>query len=62
MPTGQKHKSKQNKITAPSKIETSNPNKYITLTYTGNKSTRLARTIREIDKNIKIAYNSHNLK
>ena len=46
-----KHQSKQNKITALSKIETSKPNKWITLTYTGNESTRLARTIRKIDKN-----------
>ena len=50
-----KQKSKQNKITALSKIETSKPNKWITLTY-NNESTRLARTLRKIDKNIKIAY------
>ena len=47
-------KSKQNKITALSKIETSKPNKWITLTYTGNESTRLARTLR------KIAYKTNN--
>ena len=51
-----KQKSKQNKITALSKIETSKPNKWITFTYTGNESTRLAR----IDKNIKIAYKTNN--
>ena len=28
--------------------------------YTGNESTRLARTIRRIDKNIKIAYKTNN--
>ena len=31
-----KEKSKQNKITALSKIETNKPNKWITLTYTDN--------------------------
>ena len=41
-----KHKPKQNKITALSNIETSKPNKWITLTHTGDESTRLARTIR----------------
>ena len=55
-----KQKSKQNKITALSKIETSKPNKWITLTYTGNESTRLTRTLRKIDKNIKIAYKTNN--
>ena len=40
-----KQKSKQNKIIALSKIETSESNKWITLTYTGNESTRLARTL-----------------
>ena len=50
-------KIKQNKITALSKIETSKPNKWITLTYTGNETTRLARTIRKIDKNINIKKN-----
>ena len=55
-----KQNSKQNKITALSKIETSKPNKWITLTYTGNESTRLARTLRKIDKNIKIAYKTNN--
>ena len=55
-----KQKSKQNKITALSKIETNKPNKWITLTYTGNESTRLARTLRKIDRNIKIAYKTNN--
>ena len=55
-----KEKSKQNKITALSKIETNKPNKWITLTYTGNKSTRLVRTIRKIDKDIKISYKTNN--
>ena len=53
-----KQKSKQNK-TVLSKIETSKPNKWITLTYTGNESTRLARTLRKIDKNINIAYKTN---
>ena len=51
-----KQKSKQNKITALSKIETSKPNKWIICIYTGNESTRLARKIRKIDNNIKIVY------
>ena len=55
-----KQKSKQNKTTALSKIETSKPNKWITLTYTGNESKRLARTLRKIDKNIKIVYKTNN--
>ena len=55
-----KQKSKQNKITALSKKETSKPNKWITLTYTGNELTRLARTLRKTDKNIKIAYKTNN--
>ena len=42
-----------------SKIETSKPNKWITLTYTGNESTRGERTLRKIDKNIKIAYKTN---
>jgi hypothetical protein len=42
-----------------SKIETNKPNKYITLTHNGNESKRLARTIRRIDKNIKIAYKTN---
>ena len=54
-----KRKSKENKITALSKIQTSKPNKWITLTYIGNESTRLARTIRKIDKHIKIAYKTN---
>jgi len=45
-----KLKSKQNKITALSKLETSKPNKWITLTYTRNESTRLVRKLRKIDK------------
>ena len=48
-----KQKYKQNKITALSTIGTNKPNKWITLTYTGNESTRLARTIRKIYKNKK---------
>ena len=32
-----------------------------TLTYTGNESTRLARILRKIDKNIKIAYKTNKL-
>ena len=55
-----KQKSKQNKITALSKTETSKPNKWITLIYTGNETTRLARTLRKIDKNIEIAYKANN--
>jgi hypothetical protein len=52
-----KHKSKQLNNSV---IENRNkPNKWITLTYTGNESTRLARTIRRIDKNIKIAYKTN---
>ena len=56
-----KQKSKQNKITVLLEIETSKPNKWITLTYTGNESTRLARALRKIDKNIKIAYKTNKL-
>jgi len=55
-----KQKSKQNKITALSKIETSKPNKWIKPAYTGNESTRLASTIRKIDKSIKTAYKTNN--
>ena len=44
-----KHESKQNNITAVSKIKTNKPNKWITLIYIGNKSTRLTRIIRKID-------------
>ena len=51
---------KQNKITALSKIETSKSNKRIAITYAGNESTRIARTLRKIDKNIKIAYKTNN--
>ena len=54
-----KQKSKQNKITVLSEIETNESNKWITLTYTGNEST-IARTIRKIDKNIKIVYKTNN--
>jgi hypothetical protein len=32
----------------------------VTLTYTGNESTRLARKHRKIDRNIKIAYKTNN--
>ena len=55
-----KHKSKWNKITALSKVETSKPNKWTTLTYTGNESTRAARTIRKIDTVTKIAKKTNN--
>jgi len=41
------------------KIETNKPNKWITLIYTGNESTRLAGTIRRIKKYIKIAYKTN---
>ena len=33
---------------------------FIRLTYTGNESTRLTRTIRKTDKNIKIVYKTNN--
>ena len=42
-----KQKPKQNKITALSKIETSKPNKWTKPAYTGNESTRLARTLKK---------------
>ena len=45
-----KHKYKQNKIKVLLKIETNKPNKWITFNFMGNESTRLARTIRKIDK------------
>ena len=48
-----KQKSKQNKFTALSKIETSKANKWITLTYTGNESPRLVRTLRNSDNKYK---------
>ena len=56
-----KQKPKQNKITALSKIETIKHSKWILLTYTDNKSTGLAKTIRKINKNIKIAYKTNKL-
>ena len=43
-----------------SKIKANKPNKWITLTYTGNESTRLARTLRILDKIVKIAYKTNN--
>ena len=49
-----KQKSKHNNSAIESR-RINKPNKWITLTYTGNESTRMARTLRKIDKNIKIA-------
>ena len=49
-----KHKEKQETFTALQKIETEKSNKWISLTYPGNETSKISRLFKKADKNINI--------
>ena len=53
-----KHKSKQNTISALENQKDDTDNKWVSFTYTGNETTKLAKLFKQIDKNIHIGLKS----
>ena len=55
-----KHKSKQNTISALENQKGDPSNKWISLTFTGNETAKLAKLFKQIDKNINVGLKTSN--